>query len=68
MFAHNPAAGTTGERLFYVALFVASGSGWLVTMPWLLRGFIQTQVLAYLTGYMHQREDEPERPALSVVR
>ena len=51
-----------------MALFVASGSGWLVTMPWLLRGFIQTQVLAYLTGYLHQREDEPERPALSVVR
>lgn len=63
--------GPTDElRLPYFAVLgLAIGATSLAALPWLMAGFIEGQVLAYVAGYMHREADEQaERPALSVVR
>jgi hypothetical protein len=53
-----------------VVLAVAMNATILAGMPYMLRGFVKDQTLAYVAGYMHREVDEPveERPRLEVVR
>ena len=53
-----------------VALAVALNATNLAAMPYMLRGFVKDQTLAYVAGYFHREADEPvEEPRrLEVVR
>jgi hypothetical protein len=53
-----------------VVLAVAMNATILAGMPYMLRGFVKDQTLAYVAGYMHREADEKveERPRLEVVR
>lgn len=69
MVAPRPAAGDLLERVFFAALGIALCTGTLVTLPWMMREYVQDQVLAYVAGFMHSQADEQDaRPPLSVVR
>lgn len=65
-----PPASNEPMRLPYFAVLgVAIGSTSLAVLPWLLAGFIHSQVLAYVAGLMHNLADEQQsaRPDLRIV-
>jgi hypothetical protein len=52
-----------------VMLGAAMTASVLAGVPYMLRGFVKDQTLAYVAGYMHREADTvEERPRLEVVR
>jgi hypothetical protein len=55
---------TSAMRLpFFALLQVATSATGLATLPWLMRGFVRDQTLAYVAGYLHRESDEPAEDA-----
>jgi hypothetical protein len=69
-FLIPPDAHSAMRLQWTVVLAVAMNATVLAGLPYMLRGFIRDQTLAYVAGYMHREADEPqEQPRrLEVVR
>jgi hypothetical protein len=69
-FGIQPAADDYLRLPFVVFLCAAMSTSVLAGLPWMLRGFVRDQTLAYVAGYMHREADEPqeEERRLTVVR
>ena len=70
LLGYQPDPTSPWRMVFFAALQVAGLTTAVAVLPWMMRGYIQGQVLAYVAGYMAQREDDEtgDRPALTVVR
>jgi hypothetical protein len=66
----QPEANSTWRLPLVVVLAVAMNATNLAAMPYMLRGFVKDQTLAYVAGYLHREADEvtEDRPRLEVVR
>ena len=63
LLGYQPDPTSPWRMVFFAALQVAGIATAVGVLPWMMRGYIQGQVLAYVAGYMAQREDdEPEEP------